>query len=153
MVGRVALRTEDYKASEVVVGGPVPRADRLLGAGDSYAIVPGACHRAQLAYIPPAELERMDTVQPAMTTWPDFDPEAAGTLPTAADNSDDPAEVGVSLLAAHLGRGRPWLRERLSEATGTMPGGDKARRLLALGRDVYDWLAGEGWTLAEAMTD
>jgi len=148
LTGRVALRTEDYKASEVVVGGPTPRADHLLGAGDSYAIVPGAVHRVQLAYLSQSELDRMQTGTPALKAWPEFDPEAAGTLPENA-GGDAPKEVGAALIAAHLHKGRPWLRERLKDSSGSMPGGDKARRLLREGRELYDCLLSDGWTLAE----
>lgn len=62
---------------------------------------------------------------------------------------DTPVELGAALEAAHLGKGRPWLRERIAKATGRKPGGDKARRLLALGRETYTWLTEQGYTLCD----
>jgi hypothetical protein len=150
LVGRVALRTEDYKASEVVVGGPTPRADRLLGAGDSYAIVPGAVHRAQLAYIPPAELERMNMAESEMATWPEYDPEAAGTLPPASESagwSYTGAELAVAILTAWYGKGRPTLLLGLEAAGLRKPGAEKAIRLLSLGRETVTWLGDQGWQI------
>ena len=144
--GRLALRVEDAVASNVVVGAPAPRADHLLGAGDAYAVIPGAVQRLQLAYIPERELPAGGG--PELTDWPDYDPEAAGTLPeNRGGPAFVPAETGAALLAAHLGKGRPWLRDYLQAETGAMPGGDKARRLLADGRALYEWLTGAGWTL------
>jgi hypothetical protein len=150
LVGRVALRTEDYKASEVVVGGPVPRADRLLGAGDAYAIVPGAVHRVQLAYIPPADLEQMNTDQPEMNAWPEFDPEAAGTLPDREDGVGwqyTGAELGMAVVQAHLGSGRPTLVRALENAGLGKPGAERAIRLQKLGREAYAWLVENEWRL------
>jgi len=150
LTGRLALKVEDGVASNVVVGAPAPRADYLLGRGDAYAIVPWRVQRLQIAYIPTATLDGFKRRgQYALEVWPPFDPEAAGTLEADAAPGfhDTPVELGAALEAAHLGKGRPWLRERIAQATGRRPGGDKARRLLALGRGVYDWLSGEGYTL------
>lgn len=150
LTGRLALRVEDGVASNVVIGAPSPRADYLLGRGDAYAVVPGRVQRLQVAYIPKATLEQFaGRGKYALEVWPPFDPEAAGTLRPGDEpgGNDAPAEIGAALEAAHLGKGRPWLRERIAQATGRRPGGDKARRLLALGRGVYDWLSGEGYTL------
>ncbi|MBU1880301.1 MAG: hypothetical protein KJ734_15240, partial [Chloroflexi bacterium] len=152
LVGRVALRTEDYKASEVVVGGPSPRADWLLGAGDCYAIVPGAVHRVQLAYILPGELEALNTGTPEMDAWPDFDPAAAGTLPAENGvrweyNGD---ELAVAVVGAHLGHGRPTLVKSLEAAGLGGPGSVRAARLLDLGRATYAWLLNNDWQLSEA---
>ena len=51
LTGKLALRVGDPDASRVAVGGNLPRADYLLGAGDAYAVGPGACHRVQMAYV------------------------------------------------------------------------------------------------------
>ena len=153
--GRLALRVEDAVASNVVVGGPDPRADRLLGAGDAYAVIPGAVQRLQLAYIPERDLPTDG--RPELADWPAYDAEAAGSLPEGKGGAPFvAAETGAALLAAHLGKGRPWLRDYLQAETGAMPGSDKARRLLADGRALYEWLTGAGWTLtatAEELTD
>lgn len=150
LTGRLALRVEDGVASNVVIGAPAPRADYLLGRGDAYAVVPGRVQRLQIAYIPQSTLEGFrQRGKYTLEVWPAFDPEAAGTLRPGDEPSgnDAPAEIGAALVAAHLGKGRPWLRDQIREATGTRPGNEKAGRLLRLGRGVYDWLSGEGYTL------
>jgi len=150
LTGRLALRVEDGVASNVVIGAPNPRADYLLGRGDAYAVVPGRVQRLQVAYIPKAIL---DTYQGrgkyTLEVWPCYDPEATGTLGDAPTGGDDPAEIGAAVEAAYLGRGRPWLRDRIAQATGRKPGNEKARRLLHLGRGVYDWLNEQGYTLGD----
>ena len=155
LTGRLALRVEDGVASNVVIGAPAPRADHLLGKGDAYAVVPGRVQRLQMAYIPAATLAQCQgRGSYSLEVWPPFDPEDAGTLrPGDEAQGDDPAEVGAALLAAHEGRGRPWLRDRIAEATGHKPGGDKARRLLALGRGVYAWLTEQGYTLCADLDE
>lgn len=150
LVGRVALRTDSYKASEVVVGSNTPRADHLLGSGDSYALVPSATHRTQIAYIPEAHIPTGHA--PDLEEWPDFDPESAGTLPD--DKGKSCFEVGgkemaVAILGASLGKGRPALQKMLESATGTRPGSVRAKRLLDMGRDGWRWLQSEGWVLCD----
>jgi len=150
--GRLALQTEDYKASEVVVGGTSPRADKLMGAGDAYAITPQAIHRAQLAYIPDHELERdWSASQPLMEQWPEFDPEAAGTLPTNGNNgpkwSYSGQEISVALVQACLGNGRPKLQEALEAAGLPRPGSVRADRLLKLAREAHEQLQAMQWAL------
>ncbi len=149
--GRVALRTENAKASEVVIGGATPRADRLLGAGDSYIVTPNATRRAQLAYIPPADLEKMNASQPTLSEWPDVDPEAAGTLPTedTARWEYTGPELAVSLVNAHEGKGRPALIKALESFGLGRPGNVRAARLLDLGREANGWMNDHGWTLTD----
>lgn len=151
LVGRIALHTENYKASEIVVGGPTPRADYLLGAGDAYALTPEALHRVQLAYIPESYLANEASGEPLFDTWPAFDPEAAGTLPDEAGNGRQisGAEVAVSLVQAHLGAGRPTLQRALENAGLDKPGSTRADWLLELGREAHAWLSANDWTLCE----
>ena len=132
--GRVALQTEDYIASQVVVGGSDPRADHLMGAGDAYAITPQAVHRTQLAYIPNHELEgNWSTSQPLLAEWPEFNPEAAGTLPL---NEEAPKwsyigeELAVGLVQAHLGNGRPATQSAFEAEGLDRPGSVRADRIL-----------------------
>jgi hypothetical protein len=163
LTGRLALRVEDGVASTVVVGHNLPRADNLLGAGDAYAVVPGRVQRLQLAYVPRRALQRYDhDGDYSLTAWPDYDPEALGRLPEDGggeqhvSGTDEPAEIGAAIEAAYRGRGRPWLRDRIEEATGGRPGGSKSQRLQSLGRDIYDWLGDEAGIVfgsVEAKTD
>jgi hypothetical protein len=156
LTGRVALKVEDGVASNVVVGGPAPRADHLLGAGDAYAVVPGRVQRLQMAYVPERDLKQYAQAGAySLEVWPEINPaEALGRLPDDAGDhvsgSDEPAEVGAAIEAAYRGRGRPWLRDRIKEETGNRPGNEKAARLLSLGRDVYQWLGETGLSLVDS---
>lgn len=135
--GRLALKVLDAKSSEVAVGASQPRADYLLGTGDSYCITPSACHRAQLAYVPENELAGLPHVDPLLEEWPDFDPECVGTLPEPeAVTGFDATETAISLICAHYRKGRPFLKRMLEETTGNKPGSGRAGRLLAWGKDV-----------------
>ena len=132
--------------------GRVPtRADRLLGAGDSYIVTPSATHRAQLAYIPAGDLERMNTGMPDLTAWPEADPEAAGTLPACVESPRwdySGAELAVALVNANKGKGRPSLVKAIEAAGLGKPGVEKATRLLGLGRDMRAWLDENAWCLS-----
>lgn len=149
--GRVALQTEDYIASQVVVGGSDPRADHLMGAGDAYTITPHAVHRTQLAYIPNHELEgNWSNSRPSLTEWPEFDPEAAGTLPL---NDDSPRwsytgeELAVALVQAHLGKGRPATQKAFEVEGLDRPGSVRTDRILKLMRKTNHKLTSMSWHL------
>ena len=90
----------------------------------------------------------MNTVTLSHENMIDFVTLTPGDAPSGGDEA---AEIGAASEAAHLNRGRPWLRDRIKDATGNKPGGDKARRLLALGRDVHAWLQDAGYTLCNGM--
>jgi len=131
VTGRIALRVSDAKASEVSIGQSTPRADWLLGAGDAYAITPGNIQRTQIAYIAKPDIDRACIAQPAISVWPDFVSEQA--LPSGATFTG--AELAISLAAAYRGDGRPAMIKALEAAQLGKPGGDRARRLLGIGRD------------------
>jgi hypothetical protein len=131
LVGRLALRVADAEASRVAVGASLPRADRLLGRGDSYAIAPGAIHRVQVAYLD----GELATGVPELAEWP----ESLDTLP---DNSGWPAgdELGAAIISALRGDGRVKFQRACDGLGITVSGNDKAVRLLNLARDTLDWL-------------
>jgi len=133
--GRLALKVLDAKASEVAIGSSQPRADHLLGTGDSYCVVPGAVHRAQLAYIPENDLADLPHSEPILDEWPEFDGECLGTLQESTSGFDE-LETVVSLMCAHYGKGRPFLKNVLAETGRDKPGSSRASRLLAWGKDV-----------------
>lgn len=146
--GRLALKVLDAKSSEVAVGASVPRADYLLGAGDAYAVVPGKVHRTQLAYLSEGELADLPHSEPMLSEWPDYDPEAGGTLPEDTVNwKYDGLELAIGIIAAHLGLGRPKLIRALRGA-GRSAGSVRAGRLLGLGREAYGYLNQCGLGLA-----
>ena len=146
ITGRIALRVADAKASEVAIGQSTPRADHLLGAGDCYAIVPGAIQRCQVAYMPKHDIERSLGTQPALAEWPAFEAEQLNSGAPAGAYSGQ--ELAISLIAATQGNGRPALVKNLIGAGLPKPGSDRAARLLALGRDQNDSLIDQGYTLS-----
>ncbi len=148
--GRVALRTDSFEASRVLIGQARPRADQLLGAGDCYAITEKAVQRLQTAYIPRRELEAQRGGAPELTEWPAFDPEALGTLPETVGRNTfvvSPVEAAACLLVAHQGYGQNRVKQLLHEATGQTPGGSRADKLRDYGRTAYQWLKNAGWSL------
>ena len=147
LVGRIALRVGDADASRVAVGGATPRADHLLGAGDSYTIGPGACHRVQLAYVDDKEIEAAGYGSWRFPRWPEYEPENVGQdLPTAGWSYSG-AELAVSIVSAAEGEGRPRMVRRLQEAGLKQPGAERAIRLLRLGREAHNWLQQHGYTI------
>ncbi len=152
VTGRIALRTADYKASEVAVGQATPRSDWLLGAGDAYAVVPGQVQRVQIAYYERHEIDRLLTSQPALSGWPEYVAEA---LPSGGANvaTFSGPEVAMSMIAAWQNAGRPALVRALESAGLGKPGGDRARRLLAVGREALNTLHGKGFDLCESDDD
>ena len=124
----------------MAVGGASPRADFLLGAGDCYVIVPGACHRVQAAYVDESDFVQAPVGKWDLDEWPVFEAESVGQdLPTANIGATT-EEIALSILSATAGEGRPTLKKRLTEYGLPAPGSDKARRLMALGRDVWEIL-------------
>jgi len=158
LIGKVALRVGDPDASRVAVGGSSPRADYLLGAGDSYTIAPGNCHRVQLAYVDESDVTGAS--QPGhdwrFSRWPDYDPHDVGQeLPNVAWSYTGD-ELGVAVVAAANGEGRPSMVRRLQESELGKPGAERAIRLLQLGRDTYGWMERNSYTVclsAEARSD
>jgi hypothetical protein len=129
LVGRLALRVADADASRVALGSSNPRADRLLGRGDAYAVSPEATHRTQVAYLDSDPL----TGEPDMTEWPDD----LGDMP---DISGWPtgAEVGAAILSAARGDGRLKFQRACKEFG--VADNNKAVKLLGLARGVLDFM-------------
>ena len=146
VTGRIALRVNDYKASEVAIGQATPRADWLLGAGDAYAVVPGQVQRVQIAYMERREIDRLLTAQPTIAAWPEYNAVGvpSGNASAAAYTG---AELAVSLTNAYQGNGRPALVKALEGAGLGKPGNVRADRLLKLGREQLDALRRDGWDL------
>lgn len=141
LVGRFALRTSDWKSSEVVIGDTTPRADKLLGAGDAYAVVPESVVRLQVAYMRDNELAALNTGSPEMDEWPDVDypaTEAAERLkPYTAK------EIALGIAHARDGAGRDSLKQRFVDNGLAMPGNPKATAVRDYGREILTIL--EDW--------
>ncbi len=146
--GRIALKVLDAKASEVVVGAPAPRADRLTGAGDAYAIG-GAIHRTQLVLVEHGNLERAERQPPVLNEWPEFQAGDVGQEMTVRWGYTG-RELAYGLAAAYRGWGRPALVAALESAGLGRPGSERADRLLRLGREQMEGLPGVGLSLMEA---
>lgn len=148
--GRIALRVEDSKTSEIVVGAPQPRADRLLGLGDSYCIVPGLFYRTQIALVTRGDIAKASDGGPQMESWPEFRAEEiSGQLPREPGRPQEfftPEELALALEAASEGRGRPGFIQMLREA-GCSMGTERALRLMKLGREILRVLRKHHWDL------
>lgn len=143
LVGKIALHVLDADASRVAVGGKSPRADYLLGAGDSYGIAPGNCHRMQGAFVDESDVAQAEEPGHGWTynRWPDYDGGDVGQdLPAKTGWRYTGAELAVSLVSANYSEGRPSLVRRLVDAELGKPGSERASRLLKLGRDTNEWL-------------
>jgi hypothetical protein len=155
LTGKLALRVSDPDASRVAVGGRLPRADYLLGAGDAYAVKPGAVHRIQGAYVDQRDFDEAEAGEWVFGTWPDYRPEAIGRdLPQDEVNwSYDGAELAVSIVSASEGEGRPAMVKRLEGAGLDRPGAERAIRLLKLGREAHDWLEDNDYYVGQLYDD
>jgi DNA segregation ATPase FtsK/SpoIIIE-like protein len=147
LVGKLALRVEDPDASRVAVGGSLPRADYLLGAGDAYAVKPGAVHRIQGAFVDQRDFDKAEAGKWEFETWPEYRAEDVGRdLPQQRHKgrSFSSGEIGASLISAMEGDGRPALVNRLENENLGRPGSGRAEALLRLGRKTHAWLEGRG---------
>jgi len=138
LVGRLALRVADAKASEVAVGASFPRADHLLGRGDGYAIRPGVVHRVQVAYIS----RHISGGDPEFDEWP----EETGELPDLG-GWPSASETGAAIVAAGDGIGRVKFARFLEEngLPSTCP--ERAVKLLTWARAIQEWLSGRGYNV------
>lgn len=148
LTGKLALRVGDPDASRVAVGGQQPRADYLLGAGDAYAVGPGTCHRVQMAYVDQAEISVAAGGEWEIDEWGELDGEAVGLdLPEQqpAGWAYTGVELAHAVIAASEGEGRPAMIKRLESAGLGRPGVERARRLLALGKETHQVLKNSGY--------
>ncbi len=151
LVGRVALRVTDQDASRVVVGDSLPRADRLMGRGDAYAVIPGHVHRVQLLLIDEAELQAMPRQEPSLREWPETNPEDYGAEPTVRW-----AYTGAELAWGLIGAaqtpqwGRDAVSTALEEAGLPRPGSERADRLVDLTRDSHTVLTEADYSLTRS---
>jgi hypothetical protein len=158
--GKVALRVSDPDASRVAVGGNMPRADFLLGAGDCYTVAPGACHRVQGAYVDARDFGQHEPGNGhQIDQWPAYEAENAGQELPRAQVPGRPRkaityqEIGVALVSAWLSEGRPALKRRLVREGLPQPGSDRARNLLTMGRQLYKFLSERDFCLTRCDKD
>ena len=147
LVGRMALRVTDAKASEVALGDSFPRADRLLGAGDAYVKGPQAIHRTQLVLVDERDLSEVERQNPLMETWPEVEAEDLGREPTV-NWAYTGEELAYGLVVAWQGWGRTRLEKTLEWAGLGRPGAERGIRLLSLAREQMAALKNLGLTLS-----
>ena len=149
LVGRVALRVTDQDASRVVVGDSLPRADRLMGRGDAYAVIPGHVHRVQLLLIDEAELQALPRQEPQLREWPEVRPADYGEEPTV-NWAYNGAELAWGLIGA--AQTPQWGRDRLGDALAAAglgrPGAERGIRLLDLTQETRIQLQSADYDLA-----
>jgi len=152
LAGKLALRVADSDASRVAVGGRLPRADHLLGAGDCYTVAPGAVHRVQGVYVDNREIAQADSGQRELDEWPEYQAEPIRDLPGQEVGwSYGGPELAVSIISASQGEGRPTMIKRLESASLSRPGAERAIRLLRLGRETHGWLEGNGYRIGQPV--
>jgi len=155
--GKCAYLVDDPDASRVAVGGKSPRADKLLGAGDSFLVGPGTCHRMQSAFVDGKDLDRAMAQgngrcgQWEFDTWPELDAMDLDTSQIDGDNGHrepqwDAAELAVALASALAGEGRPAMETR-GKVMGVQVGSTRGRRLVNVGRDLLMALESNGYRL------
>lgn len=117
LTGRLALTVTNLDASRLVVGDSTPRADHLLGSGDSYALGPGVCHRVQTAYVDGANFDKAPHGDGWLVEeWPTFQAENLGQdIPDAKTNQPTNQELALAILSASVGDGRTKYQNRLQE--------------------------------------
>jgi energy-coupling factor transporter ATP-binding protein EcfA2 len=140
--GRIALKVTDSIASMAAIGEEFPRADHLMGEGDAYCKGMRGVTRAQVAYIPEADLKAMNTSRPELDEWPEYGAEDLGSLPTSTKWNPTGEQLGAALATAKQGGGRGAFKT-LSGVSGN----ETADRLLKLGREQLAWLDSNGWCL------
>jgi len=144
--GAVGFRVKSYQASAAIFGGPKPRADTLLPAGDAYVVAASprtVQERVQVAYIPEDELARIGGGQPMLDEWPEYDvagldQKASGRPPKCTT----PQEIAHGLETVALGRGRPYFRELFEN--GNTPGASRSRRILGECREIVEIMRERG---------
>jgi hypothetical protein len=124
-------RVNDRHASEAAVGGTFPECHTLLPHGDAYIVThsPYILERVQVAYVPQADLARLQGCKPVLDTWPAFDIAAyTGKANGRPLEPPSPTQFAVGLEAATFGLGRDWYRAQLN---GDKPGSGRSDRIIS----------------------
>ena len=159
LLGKVALLVDGPDASRVAVSGKSPRADKLLGEGDSFIIGPGQCHRVQGAFVDDSDIARVikeangRAGQWQFEQWPEIDPMEIGRdLPKSSGGGGFQAEQWSEheLAAALIGiLNNDSRRDFCARATamGANIGSTRGRNLLRIGHEVAELLNSYGYTI------
>ena len=152
LTGKLALHVLDADASRVAVGGSNPRADHLLGAGDSYAIGPGHVHRTQLAFVDESDVTRAESGGNDWTysAWPDYDGANVGQSPPKRGQFQYTGdELGIAVIAAIENEGRKRFVQRMDDADLGRPGYNRQKELRKLGKGAVSQIERDGYVICK----
>ena len=162
LAGKLAMKVGDPDASRVSVGGNTPRADYLLGDGDTYLVKPGTQARIQGAYVDQSDVDAaMDKANGRggawqFEQWADVDALDVATdqLPASGNGGGgfhadqwSKTEMAAALIGALEGDSRRNLCDR-AEDLGAELGSTRGRKLQRFGRELMELMAEYGYTFA-----
>jgi hypothetical protein len=142
LTGRLALYVTDDAASRVVIGSAEPRADHLLGDGDSYLLSPSVVHRVQGAWPEDSDFDNCPLGPPEFETWPALAGSPLENQGPGRLKPITPPEIALAVRTAlaptwrKKRRGRGYLESLMAEAGFDASGAGRLGRIVALGRDV-----------------
>lgn len=152
LTGKLALRVDDPDSSRVAVGGAMPRADRLLGGGDTYLVGAGFCHRIQGAYVDEQDISKVEDGSTwRFSHWPEYSAERAmgQDLPTGGPQSFTADERACALVAAAHGEGRRLMNERMENFGAEPLGSARAKRCIKEAIEEHDSLTRHGYGICK----
>ena len=155
LTGKLALRVDDPDSSRVAVGGATPRADRLLGKGDTYLVGAGFVHRIQGAYVDESDISKVeDGSAHRFSRWPEYDAEALGQeLPTGGPQPFTADQRACGLVAAANGEGRRLMNQRMEAFGSEALGSARAKRLARESQETHDSLIQHGYGICRNKGD
>ena len=151
LVGRIGFLVTDNVASRVVVGGPHPRLDLLMGEGDGYAISPTACCRVLGPIVTSETVVRMkDNIfgDPCLPEWPEVEAESLGQSAGRPSPWPSGAQVGIGMMCAALGIGRPTFQGLLQAAGTPERTTNRLREIMRLAKEATRAMHEKGWEMA-----
>lgn len=136
--GRLALRTVNYKDSELVVGSNFPRAD-YLQPWEAWVITPSEMYRrTQLFNVTEKELSKIPVGKPEMDSWPAIDmADAIGQFAGPIKMNISPPQAIISIIGAQSKprpMGQPALQAAWEQAGDPEKSSTKARAKRDWGR-------------------
>ncbi len=143
LAGRIALQVEDNIASKVIIGDTSPRADKLTGRGDAYAIAGDLRRRVQCAFVDENDFALLPAKNKRFVVW-----DSVQSLDTSSNSRQYSAvEIANALASSLHGEGRPAFKSRFEHP----PGSNRARALMSLATNALDMLQTEGvhWGISE----
>lgn len=152
--GRLALRTVNYKDSELIVGSNFPRAD-FLQPWEAWCISPlERYRRTQLFNVTEQELLEAPAGEPEMDDWPAIAmSDAAGQLAGPISLNIGPKQGIISILAAKCGIGRGKLQKALEQAGVPERNSTKAGIIRDWGREALQAAKECGYSLCRIERD